>query len=138
MRPHVRGRVEKARSPPRRAVTQCSALGDRGGAVVARRNDVAVTIDEERVRHSDQGSRLAGSILSDSAGQLAASAVGGVESVLRAQVQLEIRGDEPELAQCTSFELPHTLAGDAERRADVLERLRLGAGEPEPKCDDLA
>src|SRR5215204_2905900 len=41
------------------------------------------------------------------------------------EVELEVRRDEPELAQRARLELPHALARDPEAGTDLLERLRL-------------
>src|SRR5689334_15570961 len=51
--------------------------------------------------------------------------------LLGAQVQLEIRRRCAELAQRSRLELPDPLTRDPKARTDLLERLRLAAGEPE-------
>src|SRR5215218_10140151 len=54
------------------------------------------------------------------------------------EVELEVRRDEPELAQRARLELAHALARDPEARTDLLERLRLVPVEPEPQREDRA
>src|SRR5207248_495321 len=46
------------------------------------------------------------------------------QGLFRAQVELEIRRRDAQLAQCARLELTHALARDAEPGADLFERLR--------------
>src|SRR5947207_13207421 len=56
---------------------------------------------------------------------------GGTNRLLGAKIQLQAWRDDAQLAEGARLELADALAGDAERRADFLERLRGVAVEAE-------
>ena len=89
----MRRRVEHLGAAPCGQLAELEPLRERLGAVVARRNDVRMEVDEGR-------------------GHPLTVPAAGV--LLAAQVELQRRSDHAELAQGARLELPYALAGDAE------------------------
>jgi len=64
--------------------------------------------------------------------------VGVTTSPLANEVVAELGRGLPELLKRPRLELAHALAGDPELPADVLERLRVAAGQAEAALEDVA